>query len=240
MKNRFIKLTLTAVVTSAALIFSNISAVAANENTVAGVVVIDEETMAKNNAYAEAYEKFYEEALQEEMSKIDFDKLLDEVVLNPNAFLEDPHAVVRRKAEERAEEKCETLGLSAAIELTPIDGAAWTSWYGTFSVDSIENTVLEFTSPDYFSCTVGGRTGTITARYGYIGNFKSVSVDITYSDGTTDHKYERSNKSLFSVTASYKNKTIVKATYKFTILNGTGSTADYLEMAIVNLVKNGT
>lgn len=242
MKKWFLKAASATIAVAATLAFCAGSAVAANENPVFSDFFVDSETMAKNNEYAEAYEKFYDEALQEEISKIDFEAYLDDFFSNQDqgVFAESPQSIAREKAQKIAEEKCEELGLSVAVELTPLVNSAYPGWQGTFLVDSIEDTTLTFTSPYYFNCTVGNRTGKITARNGYSGNLKSVSVDITYADGTTDHKYGRSNDSPFSVSASYQNKTIVKATYKFTILDGTGSAADYLELATVNLVRNGT
>ncbi len=239
MRKRFWKITSAVAAVSIALALGVNSAFATSvsDSADSGIVVIDEEAMAKANSYAEAYEKVYEKALQEEIDKIDFEEHLNDVFNNQNqrSFIEDPHVIARENAQKRAEEECERLGLSAGYKLTPLINAPYPGWQGNFGVESIEGTKLTFTTPDFFSCVIDGRKGTIDAKYGYTSNFKWVTVDLTYSDGTTSHKHYNGNIDPLSCTADAKSGTIVNARYEFAILKGTEVAADYLEVAFITL-----
>lgn len=248
MKKRFLKIASTAAAVSIALALGVNSAYATSTDEIVVNSTVDlsgdnAQLIIINQEYAEAYTKAFNEAMEDEWSKINIEQtsLLKQISLQDaecNYFLDDPHIAARERAEKRAQEECEKLGLYNAIELTPLENTAYyKGWTGTFEVDNISQTRLHFSTPETFSCSAGGNTGTMTAKTGYLGNSKYIDVTVTYSDGTTSHNYSPSNASSFSVSAPNQNKTIVRADYVFCMNSGTEQMSRNYELAYVTLVK---
>lgn len=242
MKNKFLKIVSATTALMVALSLGTINAVATSDDEIAKSSTVDlsgdnAQIVILNQEYVEAYTKAFDEAMEDECSKIDFEQLSLQNARNGD-FLDDPHIAARERAEKRAQEECEKLGLYNSVELTPLQNTAYhKGWTGTFYVDSVEQSTLYFSTPETFSCSAGRNTGTMTARTGYTGNRKYISVTVTYTDGTTSHNYQPSNAYSFSVSAPNTYKTIASAQFEFCMLNGTEQAASIYEMAFVTLVR---
>jgi len=240
MRKRFWKITSVAAAISIALALGVNSAFAdsADSGNESAIVVIDEETMAKANAYAEAYEKAYDEALQEEMANIeaDMEKFCSDFI-NGNGIevVEDPHVVARKNAEKIATEKCEALGLQREIlELQPLVNAPYTGWRGSFPVPDFNGYSYPFFDPPYYCrCTAGGSLATIKGTTGYETSYKSVSVTVTYADGTTASNSNKGVSPTISVTVP-NEKTIVSAHYMFALFDNSDPRSQYKEVVFIN------
>lgn len=242
MRKRFLKIASAAAAVLIALAFGVNSAYAVSTDEIAVNSTVDlsgdnAQLIMINKEYAEAYTKAFNEAMEDEWSKIDIEQFYSQSTQR-NSFLDDPHIAAREKAEKRAQAECEKLGLYSAIELTPLENTPYhRGWTGTFEVDNINQTGLYFSTPETFSCSVGGHTGTMTAKTGYTGNSKYIDVTVTYSDGTTSHNFSQSNAYSFSVTATNNNKTIVRADYVICMNSGTEHISRNYELAFITLVK---
>jgi len=243
MRKHFWKITSAAAAISIALALGVNSAFAdsADSGNESAIVVIDEETMAKANAYAEVYEKAYDEALQKEMANIeaDMEKFYDEL-LNGDArsVVEDPHVTARNNASKIAEEACEALGLERQKNvLTEMQNTDYSGWRGTFPVPSLKGYSYPFFDPpNYSTCITAGRIAKMEAKSGYSWNYKSVSVSVTYSYGTSASDSEKGVGAALTAEVPESNKKIVRADYTFTFFVGSTVTTDISEFVMVTLI----
>lgn len=109
----------------------------------------------------------------------------------------------------------------------------------TFVVPSIEDVNMKFYgAPDRCACSIeNGTTATMTATQGYLGNFKHVTVFLTYSDGTVTRKSAFGNDAIISAEPSSSAGYITKAEYHFYLNAGTGSAAEFLEVTDITLIR---
>ncbi len=241
MKKQFLKIVSTAAALTAALTFSLNSASAYSSTTTADTVVVTEEMLEKHSEYIEAYNNAYDKALKEEMSDIEEAVAKAQNKTERGEYTEDPHSVRRKIAEEKAKAECEKLSLSSnSFKLTAYENSVWPGWHESFVLPSDvgSNSLTFFNPPNFFKCYTNGGYASITPIEGYKGNLKSVRIDITYTDGTTDYSYKKGNESSVNtyVTGS-ANKKIERATYRFTLYEGDTVAADIKEYAIITLIS---
>lgn len=211
-----------------------------------GGIVLTDEDIAEYQKYYEVYKEAYERALQEELSKVNHEEFYDKMAAGE--YPNDPNIVARERAQARAEEECRAKGRSiksSSIKLTKREGfTAFDLYEGTFDVSQVDKQTFSFINPPYFfECTSGkedggsGIEGIMEVPSGYAGNYKNISVTITYSDGTVQTGRSHSNSSTCSVTIPKSAKTIEKASFNYYLYAGSDTTTKVLECAIVNLER---
>ncbi len=250
MRKRFLKIVAAATVTTIALTLGASGAFAESDKNKADgsdltadkfVIFVDEETMAKHNAYMQAFEEAYTKAFDEEVAKIDWDEFernlernlaSDERSAEP---LESPGVVAKRNAMAKAKAVCDAQGLHAVYELKEDTSAPWTTYRATIPTPDFNNTSIPFAfPPDYFSCVISGDGASMKAAAGYSGNFKHMLVSATYSNGEVITRRDSGTKEELS--CMIPSGTLVKVVYQFNIYQGTDSTSKNLESVSITLI----
>lgn len=250
MRKRFLKIIAAATVTTIAITLGASGAFAESDNgeptefTVVNdngdTFVATEEMLAEHREYTMAFGEAYERALQEELSKVDMSEF-EQKLLNGEENVEDPNHAARERAYARAEEECEAKGL------VPILGQ-----FNTASISSdddvnfrLELPVANIESADYnknvkyFYFEAKSNTGKMKAISSYAGNYKHITVAITYENGEMSSKTVRGTSQELTCIAPEKPNCgkIVKAQYMFFIYNGTDTGSDVLNYAVFTFIK---
>lgn len=185
--------------------------------------------------YNQAYDKAFEASYQKQLAREDFEEREKQAA---QGLVRDPHDVARDIAARTAHAECEKLDLCNILELEPVKNTEYKTWEGTFEVDDIKDAaVYLLPSHSKFSCSVGDTTASMTARYGYDGNYKEANVELTYADGTVSQNHMNLNNETLAVSAPEKDGTIEKASYELTIFSGDGDRSEKMETVRVTLVK---
>lgn len=245
MKKRLLKIAAVSAAATLTLTCGVCSAVADNTKTSAPadeITIVDEQMMAANNKYAEAYNKAFEEALIEEGAKIDESITIsacEKDCRRRGVAVQEPHEIARENAKKTAEEKSSAAKAYAetAIGLNLLGTSAYNHWGGKFYVFSVEETKLSFREPDSFNLTLGNMSGRMTATNGYDGNYKKCTVTLYFENGQVSTNTVTSNNKSFAVKADSKGPIIQRAVYEFTMYNGTGSSSRPLDVATVTLQR---
>lgn len=248
MRKHFLKIVSAAATVSIALTLGSSSAVAENNNekttestefTVINdngdTFVATEAMLAEHREYTMAFGEAYNRALKEELSKVDMSEF-EEKLLNGEENLEDPNHAARDRAYARAEEECRAKGLVSVLGQPNI--AAISSNEMGFRK---EITVGKMETADYnlnlkqFYFEAKYNKGYMKAISDYAGNYKHISITMTYENGEISHKTTRGNSLELNCEAPEKTNCgkLVKTQYAFYIYNGTGSGSDLLNYAII-------
>lgn len=245
MRRSFLKIAAVSAAATLALTLGVSSAVADNAETSAAantVTIIDKQMMTANNEYDDAYNKAFEEALNEEAAKINNDITVSDYeadCLQRGVEIEDPHKIARENAKKTAEEKSSALKSlnETNIFLYLVGNSAYNHWIGTYYIDSVEETRLSFHEPDSFNLTLGNTSARMTAKNGYEGNYKKCTVTLYFTNGQKSTNTVTSNKSAFAVKADSKGPTIRRADFEFSLYDGTGSNSKLMDVANVSLYR---
>lgn len=213
----------------------------AGENKLRLAVNVTENAEDYNKAYEKAYDEAYKAAVSEQEEREDFEERKS---LAKQGRVRDPYDLAQYSATLEAHAKCKELGLCKGLELEPVQNSDYRLWEGTFEVDDINEAAVylcDTRRPNVIGCTVGDTTAEITGSYGYTGNYKGATVELTYDDGTTSQRHTENNDGSLSVSAPQNPGSIAKANYELTVFAGTESSCtDKLEIIRINLVKKSS
>lgn len=201
--------------------------------------VATDEMLEQHEKYVMAFMKEYEKALDEELSKIDRDKFINDIATSDN--FEDPYVAARDTAYDIAGERCKAKGLDPVPGLEPTkmtvnsaQAKAPTGETANVSVYDIEKTKYPANTAKIYA-VAGGNSGTMKVEENFAGNYKHITVQLIYENGTVSSKTVSSNEQEFSCTVPYKQNCgkLVKAIYVFCLYSGTGSGAGLLDFVRV-------
>lgn len=213
----------------------------AGENKLRLAVNLTERAEDYDKAYEKAYDEAYKTAVREQEEREDFE---ERKKLAEQGRVRDPYDLAQYSATLEAHAKCKELGLCEGLELEPVQNSDYRLWEGTFEVDNINEAAVylcDTRRPNVIGCTVGDTTAAITGSYGYTGNYKGATVELTYDDGTTSQHHTENNDGSLSVSVPQNPGSIAKANYELTVFAGTESCCtDKLEIIRINLVKKGS
>lgn len=191
--------------------------------------VATDEMLEKHGEYVMAFIDEYEKALDEELSKVDKEEFINQIATS-DAF-EDPYVLARDTAYEIAGERCKARGLEPVPGLEPTkvtansaQAKAPAGLTSDIPVYDIKNTRYPANTKNIYA-VAGGNSGNMRVTTDFAGNFKHITVQLVYADGTVSSNTVSSNAQEFSCTAPYKSDCgeLVKAIYTFCLYNGTGS-----------------